>query len=235
MARGAAVPAGAKGGGPFEGAAAGREPRELSPETRNRILEAAGEVFAEHGFGGATIRDIAARASANVASIHYHFGDKQGLYRATLLHAHRECRETPGGGIPETASPEERLHGFVSSFMRRILSNDRPAWHTRLMGREMIQPTGLIDELVREGMRPQLEILTAIVRRFLPAGAGDGEVHLAALSVIGQCVFYRHCAPVIEAFEKQTGIPRPPLEALVEHIAAFSRAALEGGAGGGRP
>jgi AcrR family transcriptional regulator len=206
--------------------------RDFSEETRSRLLEAAGEVFAEKGFERATIREICARAGANVAAVNYHFDGKASLYASTLLHAHRECnlKTPPDGGVPATAAPRERLRGFIAAFMQRLLSPDRPAWLSRLMGREMVEPTGLIDELVRDGMRPLFELLKAIVRDLLPRGAAEERVQLAALSVVAQCVFYRHCAPVIKAMEKH-GSPLPPLERLAEHIFAFSVAALERGGG----
>jgi len=54
--------------------------RKGTQEKRRRLLEAAGEVFAEHGFKGATIQEISQRASANIASVNYHFRDKETLY-----------------------------------------------------------------------------------------------------------------------------------------------------------
>ena len=54
--------------------------------TPERILEAAGEIFGREGFKAATIRRIAETANANVASINYHFRDKEGLYAAVLEH-----------------------------------------------------------------------------------------------------------------------------------------------------
>ena len=47
--------------------------------TRQRVLEAAGEVFAERGFRAATVREICQRAKANLAAVNYHFGDKERL------------------------------------------------------------------------------------------------------------------------------------------------------------
>jgi AcrR family transcriptional regulator len=48
--------------------------------TREKLLEAAGQIFAEHGFQAATVREICSRAGANVAAINYYFGDKVELY-----------------------------------------------------------------------------------------------------------------------------------------------------------
>ncbi|MGA9754367.1 MAG: TetR family transcriptional regulator, partial [Desulfobaccales bacterium] len=56
-----------------------------SNETRQRLLEAAGEVFAKKGFRNTTIREICRRARANLAAVNYHFGDKERLYLAVLV------------------------------------------------------------------------------------------------------------------------------------------------------
>ena len=60
-------------------------PRDGDPEgTKRDILRAAEECFAMSGFVGATTRQVAARAGVNVATLHYHFGNKEKLYRAVL-------------------------------------------------------------------------------------------------------------------------------------------------------
>ena len=80
---------------------AGR-PRDGNPEeTRREILRAAEESFARSGFVGATTRLVAASAGVNVATLHYHFGSKEGLYRAVLRRASEEALpEVPAGGSP---------------------------------------------------------------------------------------------------------------------------------------
>ena len=57
-------------------------------ETRQRLLDTAGEVFAEKGFQAATVRQICGMAGVNIAAINYHFGDKERLYIEAVKHAH---------------------------------------------------------------------------------------------------------------------------------------------------
>src|SRR6266850_7915162 len=66
---------------------------DLVPGTEKRLLEAAGEIFAEHGYRAATVRQICEKARANIAAVNYHFGDKEGLYRAALRSVHRASAE----------------------------------------------------------------------------------------------------------------------------------------------
>jgi AcrR family transcriptional regulator len=79
--------------------------------TRRGILSAAEECFAASGFVGATTRQVAALASVNVATLHYHFGSKEELYRAVLDAATREDTPVPGSG----RTPEERLSAAVEA------------------------------------------------------------------------------------------------------------------------
>ncbi|MEZ4386201.1 MAG: TetR/AcrR family transcriptional regulator [Candidatus Krumholzibacteriia bacterium] len=57
---------------------------DLQSDTRSRLLEAAEQLFARHGFDGVSIRDIAAAAEVNVAAVNYHFQGKENLYREVL-------------------------------------------------------------------------------------------------------------------------------------------------------
>lgn len=61
-------------------------------DSRQRLLQAAAEVFAEQGFTGAKATDIAARAGVAVGTLYLHFGDKDGIARAVALDALAELR-----------------------------------------------------------------------------------------------------------------------------------------------
>ena len=194
--------------------------------TRQRLLEAAGEVFAEDGFRKATIQRICARAGANIAAAHYHFGDKQRLYAAVIDYSDR-LAISPLPATTTTGAPEERLRKHLVSFLGRLLDRGRPAWHGRLMAREMMDPTSALDRLVRTKIRANHEQLAAIVRDLLGPDANDGTVRRCVLSVVGQCMFYRHSAPVIARLYPDL-VPAEEIDRIADHITRFSVTAIRG-------
>src|SRR5262249_30600145 len=91
--------------------------------TRSRLLEAAGEEFAEKGFAAARVRSICRRSGANPAAINYHFGGKEQLYVAAVLEAHRcQMSERAEAAIDPSAPPRERLRAFIHQFLENVLS-----------------------------------------------------------------------------------------------------------------
>src|SRR5438552_4318024 len=132
-------------------------------ETRRRLLEAAGEVFAEHGFRDATIREICEKAKANVAAVHYHFGDKEELYAAVFDYA-RSCAVAQVDQLPAGRSAKERLRAFVRAVLTRFFGEGRPVWLGKLLAQEMIEPTNALDSLINAQIRPNSERLRALVR-----------------------------------------------------------------------
>jgi TetR/AcrR family transcriptional regulator, regulator of cefoperazone and chloramphenicol sensitivity len=213
--------------------------------TRERLLDAAGTIFAEQGFRAATVREICDRAGANVAAVHYHFHDKAQLYAAVLQHAHGcALQRFPAHDAAAAASTsaEQRLLFFVRAFLQRIFDGGQPAWFGKLIAREMIEPTPALDALVTSSIRPQCETLMGIVRELLGAAATDERVRWSAGSIVGQCVFYHHSRPVVvRLFPEQRYAPQD-IARLAEHIAGFSalalsamRAAAEGGPDRGAP
>lgn len=191
---------------------------------RERLLDAAGEVFAERGFDGATIREITRQAGVNVAAVNYYFRDKDELYAATLRHAHSNACNLPFDA--ETAmSAEERLHAFIENLLRRFLDPLRPRWHGQLIAREMAQPTRIFQQLIEEGFRPKCNWLKRALADLSSGRLGDAELDLAATSIIGQCTFYRQNRQVIQALFPSLLAQDDLIERLARHITAFSLAA----------
>jgi AcrR family transcriptional regulator len=198
--------------------------KKTTSKTRNAIMEAAGEIFAEEGYPKATVRNICRQAGANIAAINYHYGDKKGLYLAVLKHYQELSFQTypPNLGIEKTQSPEEKLKAFIRSFLMRIMDDGRPAWFGKLLAREFTEPTWAFDILVEETIRPSFEILTSIVAAILSKGAKEREVRLCSMSIVGQCLYFRHSHPVISRLFPGEVFGPKQIDELTEHINLFS-------------
>ncbi|NSW87663.1 MAG: CerR family C-terminal domain-containing protein [Syntrophobacteraceae bacterium] len=205
-------------------------------DTRERLLDAAGEIFAQRGFRAATVREISRRAGANVAAVNYYFGDKERLYAAVVKYTFSKAVEKypPTLGLENSSSPVERLKAFIRSFLFRILDEGRPAWHGQLMMQEVAQPTAALDQLVDEAIRPLSNRLMGIVRDLLGADSNDEKVRLCTMSIIGQCVYFGHARSVITRLFSQTFGP-VEIEHLADHVTCFSFAAMKGISSTGNP
>jgi AcrR family transcriptional regulator len=196
--------------------------------TEDRLLQAAGEIFAEYGYRAATVRQICERAGANIAAVNYHFGDKAGLYRAVLRSVPRAYAEKypPNSGLSSRASAEQQLHAYVKSMLHRVFDEGRPGWHTKLIAREMIEPTAALDTLLEEVARPVHRELASILGEILGSGVSDDVLRRCTLSVMSQCVYYHHARTVIRRLYPEQKYDSGEIEQLAEHITQFSVAAL---------
>jgi AcrR family transcriptional regulator len=197
-------------------------------ETRLRLLHAAGEVFAEQGYRRATVREICSRAGANVAAVNYHFGDKEKLYVAVLQHWLGEAMQKypPEGGLDPGAPAPERLHAFVRSWLFRMLGEGVPAWHGKLMAREMSEPTAGFEVILDEGVRPLAKRLSGMVHELLGPDAPENLVRDCEMSIAGQCCFYRHAHEMIRRLNPNHNHSPQEIERLARHITNFSLAAI---------
>lgn len=196
--------------------------------TKERLLEAAGEVFAERGFHHATVREICQRAGANVAAVNYHFGDKTRLYAETLQYGARIAlaKFPPDGGLRSGAGPEEALYAFVLSFLQRFLEMGDAGWHGKVCAREMVDPTPALNDLVQRVIAPLSERLYGIVRALAGSGVPAERLRLAQMSIVGQCLLYHHSRPVLERLFGSQQMTRAQIERLARHITDFSLSAL---------
>jgi AcrR family transcriptional regulator len=196
--------------------------------TRERIADAAGEIFAEKGFDATTVREICQKAGANIAAVNYYFGDKQRLYIDAVIRAHRWRMDKFQLPVwTADTSPERKLADFVLTFIRRVRTSPDDTWHSRLIMREIGNPTAACAELVQSSIRPQFEMLLAILRELLPEENNDEKLRLTAFSIVGQCLFYHFADPVIRNLLNDDEYAELEIDKLADHIAAFSLAAIK--------
>jgi AcrR family transcriptional regulator len=202
----------------------------LLPErTRERLLDAAGEVFAERGYRRATVREICRRANVNIASVNYYFKGKEDLYADVLESAYHQARqkyhEEEPPGRPGTA--EGRLSRFVRVFLLRILDEGRPAWFGKLMAREIVEPTGALDRVIDKAFLPLHRSLGKLVCEILGCRGDDALVRRHVFSILGQCLFYRHARHVIARLYPDVRYDAAEIERTARHIASVALSAMK--------
>lgn len=140
-----------------------------SETTRAGIINAAGELAAEVGFSNVSTRTVAARAGANIGSIHYHFGGKDGLFEAVVREAIAGCMQMNYfnevdrlGDHPDKATLSLVLRGIISEEINNIFQSGLPDWRFRVIY-QLMQRDDHLFELAREHM---LEPEVAAMGRF---------------------------------------------------------------------
>ncbi len=201
--------------------------------TRQDLLAAAAQVFAERGFREATIREICRRAKANGAAVNYHFGGKEGLYAEVLAEGQRLKRRqlelsTVAAAAGDAGNPEGQLARFVRAMLTELLTEAPDSYHNQLMFQEMIAPTAALDRVVSESIRPTATELDVILQKLLGKGFRVGARRLIGLSIVSQILNYKHCHAVITRLFPDLTVDASQIEVLAEHITRFSLAALRG-------
>lgn len=192
-------------------------------ETRARLLNAASRLFAERGYARVTVRDICKKARANVAAVNYHFGGKDGLYRAVMRHAMdtmqatTEVARAAGRDLPAA----ERIRAYVSVFADRLLGVHHEMWIHQLMLREMSDPTPALAMVADEVLKPRMMYLCRAIAELLECAPEDPRVVRCALSITSQFNSMLWTQAVAKLLNAHGEVPGS-VDQIAEHIARFS-------------
>lgn len=198
-----------------------------SESTREKLLTAAGDVFIEKGFRDATVAEICTRAGANISAVNYHFGSKEALYQEAWRNSFKESIEnySLNGGVSETAPAEERLRGQLTSLIQRIADENNKDFFIAQM--EMVNPTGLLQEVMKNELVPMRQNTLALVRELLGPKATEQQVQFYEISIISMCVH----PMVMQRIAKRNGAEELPLliedtNAFADHVVKFALAGI---------
>jgi AcrR family transcriptional regulator len=196
--------------------------------TRAKLLEAAGEVFAEVGYHRATIREICARAGVNGALINYHFGDKLELYNQMLQRLVSAARiDAVRAALNQQAPPEEILREVIKARLRGVSAGDQGGRLFRIFTHEMAHPTPAMTRIVNGISRPVYNQLCEIVGALAGLPADDEQTRLCAHSIMGQVILYVLAGPVLGRLWPELKMMPEQLDRIADHIADFSLAYLQ--------
>ncbi len=131
-----------------------------------RILDAAQLVFAEHGFRGATVDQIASRAKMSKPNVHYYFKRKMDLYLAVLMRTLDIWLE-PFKEMDPDGDPAQELRHYISA--KLSFSRDNPT-ASRIFATEILQGAPVLERYLGEDLRKLVERKAKVIRHWIDTG-----------------------------------------------------------------
>jgi TetR/AcrR family transcriptional regulator, regulator of cefoperazone and chloramphenicol sensitivity len=171
-------------------------------ETRQRIVEAALDVFGAHGFDEASTRQIADRAGVNLAALHYYFTGKDGLYHACAEHlaSYGETLVGPflariDAALADPRSTQRSLRVLLRAMLdgladRLVSPGDPPAWIVFVL-REQLRPTGAYQVLHERIGARLIGSFAALAGRLIGQPADAQDTILRTLAMFGPLMLFQ--------------------------------------------
>jgi len=194
--------------------------------TQRRLLNAAEELFASHGFDGTPIRDITTKAKCNIAAVNYFFGDKQELYEELFRQRLREMRDSRlkavkavlGGKTKPTL--EKLLRAYAVDFLEPFSDPKRSQRFMQLFFRELAEQRLPKNMFLEEMAAPVMAAMEDALAALCP-NLNKHDAQMSTLSITGQLV---HIMQVRVLFEGAQGhsIASINIDDAIDHIVKFS-------------
>jgi AcrR family transcriptional regulator len=168
-------------------------------ETRRRLIRSALVLFGEKGFDATPTREIAAAANANIGSIAYHFGGKEGLRQACADYIVEMVGQVAGSVLhADTASEaqnaeqaEALLKGMVERMVGFLVARPEAGEVVQFILREMARPTAALDTIYDGVFEPVHKKLCATWEQATGEPADSEATKLAVFTTIGQVIYFR--------------------------------------------
>jgi AcrR family transcriptional regulator len=198
---------------------------------QDRLLDAAEQLFAEHGFDGASVRDIASTAGCNIAAVNYYFGSKDKLYTEVWRRQLVQMRDTRLQAIEQVMSEsngkpslEDLLKSFANAFIGPFVDESRSRWLMRLMAREMVDQHVHVNVFVEEVIKPTMSAMGGALMKACP-GLDESKIWLLIVFLAGQLIHVVHIKAMFDQTE-MTEMPAFDLTDAVDNVVKFSAAGI---------
>ncbi len=199
-----------------------------STDTRERLLDAAEDLFAQKGYAAASVRDIVAAAECNLAAVNYHFGSKKNLYREVFRRRLGAMRDQRLAAVREAEHGERdletTLRSFAAAFLEPLHEDAGGRRPLRLMLREVADPLLPRGFLYRELIQPVNRALAVAVGRAAPE-LSERDVRLCVQSFLGQLLNAMHARRLAVSDPEDYDDPLTDAE-LVDHVVRFTVAGI---------
>lgn len=174
---------------------------DTSISVSDRMIDTAGQLFAEQSFDAVSTRDIARTAGVNLSAISYHFDSKEGLYRAVFEKIVRDLKpvRVNFGLFLQTRMADvghdkqalaDIMRRFISDLMDSILGPENPRWRMRLMVREIQNPTDCFKIVLTGHINIMHDLAGMLVAKIIGEPVSSENVRLTTQALLGLCLQY---------------------------------------------
>ena len=199
---------------------------------RLRIINAAEELFAEFGYEGVSLRQVAIKAHVPAALVGYHFADKAGLYRAVFELRTPAIVEQRRVGLTLASfedDPEHCLEMILKAIlvpMLKMAREENGGHFALLLAREASDPRSIGRGIVQQMLDPIALAVTERLRTLLP-GRTAAEIHWAYHAIIGAMTYVMADGGRIARLSGGAAAPRD-VDATIRHLVGFLLNGLRG-------
>jgi len=167
-------------------------------QTRQALIRAGLKLFGENGFDGTSTRQLAAAANANIGSIAYHFGSKEGLRAACAGFIVETIKDMANQALdatdPSVADPEaasRQLSAVLERMVAFVVASPEAGAIVQFILRELSQPTAALDIIYEGVFEPTHRRLCQIWAAATGDDADSERTRIAVFTMIGQIVYFR--------------------------------------------
>ncbi|MDF3152569.1 CerR family C-terminal domain-containing protein [Mesorhizobium sp. XAP10] len=173
-----------------------REPAEM---TRAALVQAALKLFGRQGFDGTSTREIAAEARANIGSIAYHFGGKEGLRTAAADFIVETIQTVAGPALGNAQAPapvgpkaaQAQLFAALERMVGFVVASPQAGEIVQFILRELSHPTAALDRIYDGVFEPSHRRLCQLWEQATGEPAESEATRLTVFTLIGQVIYFR--------------------------------------------
>ena len=200
------------------------------PGTREHLLEAAGQVFAEKGFERSTAKEISARARTNTAAVNYYFGGIEALYAAVLDEARNRILSVQAivKAVEGKTDPKEKLEAVLGVVIETLLGPVSSSWVFQVIGRDMVTASPTADAAKEKFILPRARILKRFVGELMGLPEDNPAVARGCISVMAPiCTLILADRRILKRALPSLGLDADDAPALARHMTQYAIAGLE--------
>jgi len=214
---------------------------EKGQQTRERMLEEGVRLFAQKGYEGVSVRELAQASGVNPAAVSFHFGGKPGFYEAVIEHmaatlaAMYSQTLAVAMDLPEDAGPEQAADAartMLENLVRAVLTTPRSLWTTLLIQRELISPSPAFDRLYGQAIEPALKAYASVIARVSALPPDGDDARTLAFGLFAMVNAYSRSRRTYLRWAGKTDFTQEDVEAVARTVSGLASRGLPGLTGG---